>query len=200
MKTYAPKSLRGSDLRDLLDQLVATPAQVAKFLDVTERSVFRWLSDGTAPRAVLFALWHETPHGREVSALDVGNELAITRRVARGAQEAQAVQVQQLARLLAISDTGAANDPLLVGPFSVVHAVTRPQVDHQNQHFFTVNAENYPVRAHAQPVPAFQVVHQGLGQNGWVRQGLQLQQFGFHASLGVPVKFLKGFGGAGVKG
>ena len=119
MKTYAPKSLRGSDLRDLLEQLVATPGQVAKFLDVTERSVWRWLSEGTAPRAVLFALWHETPAGREVSALDVGNELAITRRVARGAQEAQAVQVQQLARVLAISDTGAANDALVSGPWAL---------------------------------------------------------------------------------
>lgn len=119
MKTYAPKSLRGSDLRDLLDQLVATPAQVAKFLDVTERSVWRWLADGTAPRAVLYALWHETPHGREVSALDVGNELVITRRMARGAQDAQAVQVAQLSRVLAISDTGAANDALVSGPWAV---------------------------------------------------------------------------------
>jgi hypothetical protein len=54
-----------------------------------------------------------------VSALDVGNELVITRRVARGAQEAQAVQVQQLARVLAISDTGAANDALVSGPWAV---------------------------------------------------------------------------------
>lgn len=116
MKTYAPKSLRGSDLRGLIADLVATPQEVAKFLHVTERSIFRWLAEDSAPRAVLCALWHETPRGREVCSLDVGNELVITRRLARGAQEAQALQVQQLARVLAIADFGAANDPLLDGP------------------------------------------------------------------------------------
>lgn len=121
MKTYAPKGLRGGDLRQLLDELHATPAQIGKFLDVTERSVWRWLAEGTAPRAVLYALWHETPRGRETSALDVGNELTITRATVR----IQAAQVdtsaRQLARVLAISDTGAANDALLSGPVDKFH-------------------------------------------------------------------------------
>lgn len=112
MKTYAPRSLRGRDLETLLSELQATPGQVAKILQVSERSVFRWLADGSAPYAVLAALWHETPTGRHVTALDVGNELAITHALAH----AQAARVDagaaQLRRLLAISDTGAANDPI----------------------------------------------------------------------------------------
>lgn len=116
MKTYAPKGLRGSDLRGLLADLSATPAQVAKFLDVTERSVWRWMADESAPRAVLCALWHETPRGRHVTALDVGNELVIVRGLAKsiGAQ-ADAVHAK-LCRVLAISSTGAANDPLVSVP------------------------------------------------------------------------------------
>lgn len=112
MKTYAPKGLTGADLRALLADLHATPAQVAKFLRVTERSVWRWLSDESAPYAVLAALWHETPQGRYATALDVGNELSIVRGLA-AAHGAQAERESaRLARLLQISDTGAANDPL----------------------------------------------------------------------------------------
>lgn len=118
MKTYAPKGLRGGDLRSLLVDLAATPAQVAKFLDVTERSVWRWLAEDSAPRAVLCALWHETPHGRHITALDVGNELVIVRGLAQGFADQATAQAAQLCRVLAICDTGAANDPLSTGPAS----------------------------------------------------------------------------------
>lgn len=116
MKTYAPKGLQGSDLHDLMAELLATPAQVAKYLHVTERSVFRWLADENAPFAVLSALWHETPRGREQAAIDVGNEVVIQRGLARANEAAWQAETGRLARLLAICDTGAANDPFLSGP------------------------------------------------------------------------------------
>lgn len=115
MKTYTPKWLTGADLRQVLGDLHATPAQAAKYLQVTERSVWRWLADGSAPFAAMAALWHATPGGRETSALDVGNELVIQRGLTRCAQDAQALADGRLVRLLAISDTGAANDPLADG-------------------------------------------------------------------------------------
>ena len=118
MKTYAPKHLAGSDLRGILDDLHVSPLQISKFLKVTERSVWRWLADGTAPFAVLACLWHETPRGREVSACDVGNELVIQRTLAKSSGAALSVETGRLSRVLAISDTGAANDPLFSGPFS----------------------------------------------------------------------------------
>lgn len=115
LKTYAPR-LTGPDLRALLDELHATPAEVAKFLQVTERSVWRWLSEGSAPFSVLAALWHETPTGRHVCALDVGNELVIHRGLAQAHEKNAGNIALQLARLLAIGDFGAANDPVLQGP------------------------------------------------------------------------------------
>lgn len=118
MKTYAPKGLHGAQLRAILEALQATPAQVSKFLQVTERSVWRWLADDSAPFPVLAALWHETPAGRHATALDVGNELAIHRGMAVAQGQALAVESARLARLVAIADTGAANDPLLSGPFT----------------------------------------------------------------------------------
>ena len=114
MKTYAPRDLHGGQLRDILTDLgEPTPHQVAQFLQVGERSVFRWLAEESAPYAVLAALWHETPHGRHVTALDVGNALAI-HAAGWQASTARVNQVQQaMGRVLAISDTGAANAPLM---------------------------------------------------------------------------------------
>lgn len=116
MKTYAPKGLHGAMLRGLLEELQATPLQAANYLKVTERSVWRWLADDSAPFPVLACLWHETPRGREVGALDVGNELVIQRGLSQATGAALALESARLARLVAISDTGAANDPFLTGP------------------------------------------------------------------------------------
>ncbi len=125
MKTYAPKTLRGADLRLLMDELASSPAEVAKFLEVTERSVWRWLADGTAPRAVLCALWHETPRGRETCAFDVGNDLVITRSTVQIQKQDLATGEKQLRYLLATCDSGAANDPLMRGPVLKQAALSR---------------------------------------------------------------------------
>lgn len=117
-KTYAPKGLQGQDLRGLLADLAASPCDAAKFLQVSERSLWRWLGDGSAPFSALAALWHETPHGRHVTALDVGNELVIVRGLAQSFEDQTARAHAQLCRVLAISSTGSANDPLVSGPFS----------------------------------------------------------------------------------
>jgi hypothetical protein len=126
VKTYAPKGLHGAMLRDLLAELACTPAQAAKFLRVTERSVFRWLADDSAPFAVLAALWHETPTGRHTVHFDVGNEVAVYRGLAAARGDALAAESARLARLVAISDTGAANDPFAVGPVGLHALVVKP--------------------------------------------------------------------------
>ena len=112
MKTYAPRTLTGRDLSELMRDLCATPLEIAKFLQVSERSVFRWMAENSAPYSVLAALWHETPQGRYVTALDVGNELNLSRATARAHEARQDATAAQLNRLLAICDTGAANDPI----------------------------------------------------------------------------------------
>lgn len=124
MKTYAPKGLHGADLRPLIDDLVATPGEVAKFLHVTERSVWRWLAEGSAPWPVLALLWHETPRGRESASCDVGNDLVIQRTQVKASGAALASMAARMARLVRIGDFGSANDPLVSGPAS-----TRPMVD-----------------------------------------------------------------------
>lgn len=128
MKTFAPGVLHGRDLRRLISELCTTPHDVARFLKVTERTVWRWIADDGAPFAALAALWHETPAGRHASALDVGNELAIHSALANShAQRAEAGR-HHLAGLLAIADTGSANDPLIAGPAGRFYGAPRPMV------------------------------------------------------------------------
>ena len=105
MKTYAPKSLRGDDLRGLMLDLHADAATIAKFLRVSERTVWRWLADDSAPFAVLASLWHETPHGRHVTSLDVGNELVLAKGLARSLGDQSAARQAQLCRVLAITSS-----------------------------------------------------------------------------------------------
>ncbi len=115
---FAPRGLCAHDLRALLDQLHATPLDAAKFLDVTERSIWRWLSDGTAPRAALLALWHETPAAREAQENHAAAGVGYDRGLSGALKINLAKEGARLARLVAIADTGAANDALLVGPWS----------------------------------------------------------------------------------
>lgn len=119
MKTYAPKGLHGAQLRALMTDLHASPLELSKFLQVTERSVWRWLKDDNAHYAVLAALWHETPVGRHTTALDVGNEATLYRGLSQSTAQALKAETARVGRLLAISDTGAANEPFMAGPLQL---------------------------------------------------------------------------------
>ena len=95
-KTFAPRYL---NLSDLLFSLGATPGDVAQYLGVTERSVYRWLSDGTAPRAVLLALWHVSPAGVQAVSVDAGNGAMYERGYVRS-MEATTARLQAQAHRL----------------------------------------------------------------------------------------------------
>ena len=96
MKALAPKWI---DLAETLADLGAKPADAAKYLGVTERSVWRWLADGTAPRAVLLALWHLTPAGVQAVATDHGNGLMYERGYVRSMEATTARLQAQCHRL-----------------------------------------------------------------------------------------------------
>lgn len=114
LPTISPRKMYTGELRRYMIDLHGTPAMLAHHLDVSERTVLRWLADNSAPKAVLLALWYETPEGRSNAASHCEYEAVTLRGLVRATQEAADVQEKQLARLLAISDTGAANDPIRV--------------------------------------------------------------------------------------
>ena len=112
MKTLAPRDLDGGMLRDLMRDLGADSRAVARMLRSSERSVYRWLADDSAPWPVLALLWHETAIGRAAACEAVELERAAYYRQARDLEQQLEQSRRQLCQLAAIADTGAANDAL----------------------------------------------------------------------------------------
>lgn len=119
MKYLAPRAVPA--LSQLLPDLGnPSPREIARFLDVTERTVFSWKAQDRAPRAALLALFWESSYG--LSALDA--ELHNTAMVHKNHADALARHVVNLecriARLEKIGDFGCANVPYLApsGRFS----------------------------------------------------------------------------------
>ena len=126
MKTFAPKGLWGGDLRALLVDLQCTQIDACKYLKVSERTFRRWLSEDSAPYAVLAALWHETPLGRETAHIDTGNALVLQRGLSAALEDSCNTKTLQLERLLAICETGAMNEPFFTGPSAPPPSGNRP--------------------------------------------------------------------------
>ena len=84
-----------------------TPKELAKALGVTERTVWRWLSEDSAPRPVLLAIFWLTRWG--VSEIDCEAHNVATR--ARGLQDELDSIRERLARVAKIGDFGSSNDP-----------------------------------------------------------------------------------------
>lgn len=114
IRTLAP---RGLALRDILADIPgATPVDVARFLDVSERTVWRWLSDDCAPRAALLALWFVTQQGQYEVSVHVGNEARLLHGMVRTAKDSAQAAQSRLVKALALADCGSANAPFYDGP------------------------------------------------------------------------------------
>lgn len=105
----------------MIDDLAATPAQVAKALQISESTVYRWLARGAAPRAAELALYWITRWGRAELDASLEYQARNALGLARCLQENVTQLEYRLARVAAIGDFGAANDPAPGAP-------TRPQI------------------------------------------------------------------------
>ncbi len=89
------------------------PARIAKALGLGARTVYRYNRQGQAPRSVCLALFWLTRWGRsEIYCAAVNDcQLAVA---SANSLETQLHQTRaQLAHVLALSDSGAANSPLI---------------------------------------------------------------------------------------
>jgi predicted DNA-binding transcriptional regulator AlpA len=104
--------------RTILDDLGNPPVRrVARVLHLSERAVYRYNQMGQAPRPVAMSLFWLTRWGRShIDALAVNDA-----RVAVGYAECLRRQVLQLqsdlAHVTALGHSGAANQPLIGGPY-----------------------------------------------------------------------------------
>lgn len=99
-------------LADLLADIGNPQARaLALALGVSERTAYRWLADpDSAPRMVLAALFWLTSWGRQTVHCAAHNDAVLYASQARAlTQELDATRAD-LARVLALASTGAAND------------------------------------------------------------------------------------------
>ena len=91
------------------------PARVARVLGLGTRTVYRYNREGQAPRSVCLALFWLTRWGRSQvysqAVHDCQVAVAYANAIERDLHETRA----QLAHVLALSESGAANDPIQGG-------------------------------------------------------------------------------------
>ena len=121
----APKNIYGPDLFKLFVHELGGPKQVCKKLDVTERSVWRWLAAGTAPKMAVLALYWESQYGRSLIDTDHHNETVILRTRIKILED-QFVRAKDVITGMKLLNYGTANEPLYdeKGEFSSSKAAT----------------------------------------------------------------------------
>lgn len=99
-------------LRELLEDCGSpTAVAVARALDVTPRTVFRWIEAGDAPRAARLALFWITPYGWSAHESEARRRLADWRALADARRlELDALQAR-FDRFARLADFGSANSP-----------------------------------------------------------------------------------------
>lgn len=101
----------------MLADLPATPAQVARHLQISPATLARWQAADQAPRAAMLALFWETRWGRSAADVEAVNWAAMAHRRAVTLERENAAlrrHIELLERELARGPDQAANAPLWV--------------------------------------------------------------------------------------
>lgn len=98
----------------MLQDLPATPAQLARHLDISPRTMQRYMAEAAAPRAVMLAMFWETRWGRSAADCEAANWAALHYRRAEIAERQNVALRRQLVALeAALAEShGAANSPV----------------------------------------------------------------------------------------
>mgnify|MGYP000856052026 FL=1 len=105
----APQAIFGPNLFRIFVDELGGAKHVAKFLDVSIRSVQSWLANENPPRAVVLALYWESRYGRSLIESDQINEIRLLYRRVQILQE-QYAKAQKIVAGLRHLNTGTAND------------------------------------------------------------------------------------------
>lgn len=110
MKYLAPRTVPA--LSQLLPDLGhPSPREIARYLDVSERTVYGWKAADDAPRAALLALFWESSYGRSALDCELHNSAMIYKRLSESLNnEAQMLRLR-ISRLEKMGDFGSANAP-----------------------------------------------------------------------------------------
>ncbi len=106
----APKNVYGPDIFKMFVHELGGPRKVCRMLDVTERTIWRWLADDNVPKMAVRALYWETQYGRSLVDADHHNEVILMNGRIRLLEE----QFARAARVIAglkLLNFGTANEP-----------------------------------------------------------------------------------------
>lgn len=95
----------------MLKDLPATQQEIARHLDLTERTVSTYLKHESAPRAVQLAVFWETRWGRSAADCEAANWGAVYYRKAMALERENERLRAQLATMEDLRNDGAANTP-----------------------------------------------------------------------------------------
>lgn len=96
----------------LLADMAGTPAQVARHLGVTHRTLQRWVAAGDAPRSALLAMYWESRWGRSAMDAQLVNDARIAHGLVSSLQSENATLRARIARLERLGGFGSANGPM----------------------------------------------------------------------------------------
>lgn len=120
----APKDIYGINVFKIVLHEV-TLKRAAKILDVTERTIWRWLSQGHVPKAAVLALYWESSYGRSLINTDHHAEIVLLRQRIQLLEE-QFVRAKDVITGMKLLNYGTSNEPYFDerGEFNVRNPTT----------------------------------------------------------------------------
>lgn len=121
----APKNIYGPDVFKIFVHELGGSKRVCKMLDVTERTVWRWLAEDSVPKMAVLALYWESRYGRSLIDTDHHTEMVLLRGQIQ-ILEKQFTRAAHVIQGLRALNYGTANEPLFDerGEFNVPKAAT----------------------------------------------------------------------------
>lgn len=110
----APRPANLPGFVQVVQSLPATQRQIARHLDISERTLQRYMATDNAPRAAVLALFWESHWGRQCADVEASNWAALQYRRAEGLERTNATLRAHIERLEKdYASTGqAANSPV----------------------------------------------------------------------------------------
>lgn len=121
MKYLAPRTPPA--LSQLLPDLGnPSPREIARFLNVTERTVFAWKAQDKAPKAALLALFWESSYGLSAINAELHNAALVHKQYADALSRESDNLRARIARLEKIGRFDSANAPYITPVFPITCA------------------------------------------------------------------------------
>lgn len=106
-----PNNISGRDVFKIFVHELGGPKRVSKKLNVTERTIWRWLAEDSVPKMAVHALFWETQYGQSLIETDQRNEIVLLRARVRILED-QFIRAKDVITGMRLLNYGTANEPL----------------------------------------------------------------------------------------